>query len=636
MTKFLFAVLVLSLCFLTSHSFSQCLPRSNFYWGEMLPNNGCATFASYSPFGPGEYFRMPVLQGASYRISTCGNSIDTQITGFQGNTSASSIFYNDDNGPDCAGTQASVVFTPNFTDYTRVEVSEYNCLPGGSQSITVKVRQNNNLLITSSAANMCQGETRTLTATPARVNVTPLAGSGDVGTFSGTGVTGTTFTAPVPTGSSANYTITYTFGYCSTTQNITVFKNPTTSNAGADQTVCSASTNLAGNAPAVGTGAWSVVSGPGSVTSPNSPTSGVTGLSSITPTTFRWTISNGPCTASVDDVTITVDAPPSVSDAGPDQSICVDIATLAGNTPSVGTGMWSLVGGSGSITTPSDPASGVSSLAVGNNTFRWTISNGVCTPSTDDVVITRNSLPVVAFTAPADLCIDAGVQAGLGGGAPAKGTVPQDTSYYAGPGVTDDGNGMTYSFDPLDAGAGIHTITYTYIDDTGCSNSAMDDVEVFALPVVTFSGDLSFCLDAGVQTGLGGATPTGGVYSGPGVTNDGNGMTYSFDPVTSGVGDHTVSYLYSDGTCDDEVTITISVVSAGANTWIGPATGNWNDSGTNWSRGFIPKACDDVLIPAGNNVTLLSSNSGICNTIEVQNGANFHVESGGVLTVMDP
>ena len=142
---------------------------------------------------------------------------------------------------------------------------------------------------------------------------------------------------------------------------------------------------------------------------------------------------------------------------------------------------------------------------------------------------------VVSFTAPADLCIDAGVQAGLGGGLPTGGV-------YSGPGVTDDGNGMTYSFDPAAAGVGVQTLTYTL----GGGASASDDVEVFALPTVTFTALADLCIDAGVQAGLGGGTPTGGVYSGPGVTDDGNGMTYSFDPAAAGVGVHTITYIFTD------------------------------------------------------------------------------------------
>ena len=102
------------------------------------------------------------------------------------------------------------------------------------------------------------------------------------------------------------------------------------------------------------------------------------------------------------------------------------------------------------------------------------------------------ALPPVTFTALADLCIDAGVQAGLGGGTPTGGV-------YSGTGVTDDGNGMTYSFDPAAAAAGTHTLTYTFTDTNGCTNSASDDVEVFALPIVTFTALADLCIDAGLN-----------------------------------------------------------------------------------------------------------------------------------------
>ena len=46
----------------------------------------------------------------------------------------------------------------------------------------------------------------------------------------------------------------------------------------------------------------------------------------------------------------------------------------------------------------------------------------------------------------------------------------------------------------------------------------MDDVEVFALPSVTFTALADLCVDAGVQSGQTGGMPVGGTYSGPGVT----------------------------------------------------------------------------------------------------------------------
>ncbi len=414
-------MLILSIIFLYQvHSYSQCVPRVNFYYGEILPNNGCGTFTSVSPYSPGEYFRTTVLPGASYTMSTCGASIDTEITGFQGNTTATSIFYNDDNGPMCGGTQASITHVPNFNDYMRVAVQQFSCQPGGTASITVNLRQNNNLNITSSAADMCEGQVRNLTATPTAVTpAQPLAGDG--GTFAGSGVSGTTFTAPAIGGTTQSITvpITYTFGYCTTTQFITAYNNPTTAAAGADQSICLSSVTLAGNNPSVGSGSWALVGGTGTVTTPSSPTSGVTGIS-VGSSTFRWTISNGPCTASFDDVIITRDAVPTTANAGPDQTICATTATLAGNTPSVGSGQWTLVGGSGSITTSTSPNSGVTGLGVGNNTFRWTISNGVCTPSTDDVIITRDDFPTTANAGPNRVVCDSTFN--LAGNTPTVGT----------------------------------------------------------------------------------------------------------------------------------------------------------------------------------------------------------------------
>ena len=66
--------------------------------------------------------------------------------------------------------------------------------------------------------------------------------------------------------------------------------------AGSDQTLCSTSATLAGNAPTTGIGTWTVVSGAGgSFVNANSPTTvfnGVTGTTYV----LRWTISNGVCT----------------------------------------------------------------------------------------------------------------------------------------------------------------------------------------------------------------------------------------------------------------------------------------------------------------------------------------------------
>jgi len=85
----------------------------------------------------------------------------------------------------------------------------------------------------------------------------------------------------------------------------------------------------------------------------------------------------------------------------------------------------------------------------------------------------------------------------------------------------------------------------------GSSNSRSDGTEAFDTPTATANmvGFGQVCETAGVLTGLGGGTPFGGVYSGPGVTDDGNGSTYTFDPAAAGLGVHTITYTVPPTDC---------------------------------------------------------------------------------------
>ncbi|MDY0781715.1 hypothetical protein, partial [Tenacibaculum sp. IB213877] len=113
--------------------------------------------------------------------------------------------------------------------------------------------------------------------------------------------------------------------------------------------------------------------------------------------TLRWTISNGSCTDSTDDVVLTNDALPTTAAAGTDQTQCNTPGfTMAANTPTVGTGIWSIVSGTATIADTSSPTTGVTVAAGDTVTLRWTISNGSCTDSTDDVVLTNDALPTTA------------------------------------------------------------------------------------------------------------------------------------------------------------------------------------------------------------------------------------------------
>jgi hypothetical protein len=93
-------------------------------------------------------------------------------------------------------------------------------------------------------------------------------------------------------------------------------------------------------------------------------------------------------------VRISFSCPTNIPSAGPNQTLvaCATTATLAGSTiPSGMTGLWTVLSGSATITTPSSPTSTVTGLALGGTTtLRWTVSNGACGISSSDVTITTS------------------------------------------------------------------------------------------------------------------------------------------------------------------------------------------------------------------------------------------------------
>jgi hypothetical protein len=145
---------------------------------------------------------------------------------------------------------------------------------------------------------------------------------------------------------------------------LTVTATPTTASAGNPQTICTTATAaLAANNPAVGTGAWSVFSGPSTLATQFSSTASNT--ATFTPAggagsyVLRWTVSNSSCSASTSDVTITVNEIPDPP------TFCVVQPSLCGPTT-----------GSVTILTPA-PAANIEYSIDNGSTWRLsTITNG--------------------------------------------------------------------------------------------------------------------------------------------------------------------------------------------------------------------------------------------------------------------
>ncbi len=152
----------------------------------------------------------------------------------------------------------------------------------------------------------------------------------------------------------------------------------------------------------------------------------------------------------------------------------------------------------------------------------------------------------IMLTEPAELSVvtsstsDDGNSSGTASATVTGGTAPYEYSWS-------DGSSGSFIFG---LGAGNYTVTVT--DNNGCEATASVTVEAS----FTTSLSLNFstlCLADGPASNLSGGSPAGGVYSGDGVTDDGNGSTFSFTPNASG--DVTITYTFGGQSATDVLTV---------------------------------------------------------------------------------
>jgi predicted CxxxxCH...CXXCH cytochrome family protein len=290
----------------------------------------------------------------------------------------------------------------------------------------------------------------------------------------------------------------------SNTVQVSVSATPTPAAAGSPETICDGSgATLGANSPLVGTGAWSVFSGPSANASQFSnladPAATFTPDGGDGDYVLRWTITNSPCTPSTSDVTITVTATPTPAAAGSPETICDGSgATLGANSPLVGTGAWSVFSGPSLNTSQfsnlADPsATFTPDAGVGDYIIRWTIANGPCTPSTSDVTITVKDIPALPV--------------------------------ISGPTTVTEGNNYTYSITPPVADATNYTWdwpgnpgAWTYVSGQGTNSlevtagSQGGDITVFVTnscgdgPIATLTASIGVASNCPESTSV---TPTG-------------------------------------------------------------------------------------------------------------------------------
>jgi hypothetical protein len=355
-----------------------------------------------------------------------------------------------------------------------------------------------------------------------------LVGSPAGGTFSTTapaGLTGNILDPSlVPTGIPYSVTYTYTDGIgCSNTDEQTFIVNapPTVSFSGLFATYCSNS------APVTLVGSPS-----GGVFTTTAP-SGLTGNvldPSLVPTgisySITYTVTSG-CEGSSTQNFIVNPLP--VVNAGTYPPVCSNAAPITLIGSPVG-GIFSGTGVTGNTFNP----------AVGTQTITYTFTDVNGCANNNQTTITVNPLPIVSAGTYTPVCINAAPITLTG--SPVGGT-------FSGTGVT--GN----TFNPA---VGTQTITYTFTDVNGCANSNQSTITVNPLPIVSAGTYPPVCSNAAPITLTG--SPTGGIFSGTGVTGN------TFNPA---VGTQTITYTFTDanGCANSSQTIItvnpLPIVSAG-------------------------------------------------------------------------
>ena len=352
---------------------------------------------------------------------------------------------------------------------------------------------------TTSTADITEGQTKTLTGTPAGGTWSIVSGGGSI--------TGTTYT-PDDINTDTTIVIRYTIaadGDCAaTTSDVTfdvtpvcdVVANNTTSTAN----ITEDETKTLTGTPAGGT--WSIVSGGGSITGT---TYTPADINTDTTVTIRYTIAaDGDCAATTDDVTF--DVTPVCDVVANNTTSTADITegqtkTLTG-TPAGGT--WSIVSGSGSITgstyTPAD---------INTNTtivIRYTIAaDGDCAATTSDVTFDVTPVcDVVANNTTSNAAITEGQTKTLTG-SPAGGT----WSIVSGGGSI---TGTTYTPADINTDTTV-TIRYTIAADGDCAATTSDVTFTVTTGLGSIGDTVWFDTDGDAikdanEDGLGGATVT--------------------------------------------------------------------------------------------------------------------------------
>ncbi|RPH32757.1 MAG: hypothetical protein EHM93_07980 [Bacteroidales bacterium] len=289
---------------------------------------------------------------------------------------------------------------------------------------------------------------------------------------------------------------------------------------------------------------------------------------------YRRITYSGTCNRISNVIAITVTPAITNNTISSSQPVCFNSAPslLTGTIPTGGTGVYtfqwksSTVGAGGPFTDIAGPSATLQDYQPGaltlNTWFVREVKSGLCSNISSALAITVNPLPTITLTVipPISACSSAekfflpysattGTRYSISAGA----------APLAGFAAINNAPIVPSPLEipiPKNSAVGTYQFTITVSDANGCVSTSQNfDLTINSIPAVTFGGTLADqCADATTYL-LTGGTPVGGSYTGPGVTT----LTSNFDASVAGAGTHTITYTYSDGTCSNFATNTITV-----------------------------------------------------------------------------
>jgi gliding motility-associated-like protein len=470
---------------------------------------------------------IPTTAGVfNYTVTTIGTCTQTTATGTI-TIIAIPVATASNNGPLCVGSPLNLTGGPaGMTTYSWTGPNSFTSNQRSPQvSTAATAAMAGKYILTVTNANGC----RDTASTRAYVYVVPVANAGTGGTECdlsfvlnavpsvGIGlwsiVTGPGTASFSPDANTAGATVTvsaygtYTFrwtetnGPCSSDAVITVnFYQQPVANAGAGGNECDLDFVLSA-VPSVGTGDWTLVTGPGTALfSPDAATPGAkVSVSAYGTYSFRWTETNGTCTSNAT-VTVNFYQQP-VANAGTGGNNCGTQFNLNA-TPSVGTGTWTRVSGPGTANFSPNANSATAKVTItvyGTYTFRWTEVNGTCS-SNASINVTFIQQPSANAGNGGDECdktfaLNAILTSGTG-----------TWTLLTGPGTA------TFSPDANHPNAtvtvsqfGAYDFQWTVVNSL-CTSSDAIRVTFHDLPAVSAGADLAVCKGSSIQLN---ATGTG-------------------------------------------------------------------------------------------------------------------------------